>query len=124
MKRNCNLELRLVTPSASFHHNARFDPMLNMVNESPNEKQNQQLTIFYNGNVAVCNVTELQARVMILLARREMEERTREWSPGSDPCSPLLQSPLHSPTSFCMRRSLQRFLNKRKSRVQAMPYHR
>ncbi|KAL2494470.1 Protein TIFY 5A [Forsythia ovata] len=113
MKRNCNLELRLVTPSVLFHADRHYHPMSNMVNESPNENQNQQLTIFYNGNVAVCNVTEFQARLMILLARREMEER----SPGSDPCSPLqLQSPVHSPPRLCMKRSLQRFLQKRKTR--------
>ncbi|KAL2475000.1 Protein TIFY 5A [Abeliophyllum distichum] len=122
MKRNCNLELRLVTPSVLFHADRHYQPMSNMVNESPNEEQHQQLTIFYNGNVAVCNVTEFQARLMILLARREMEER----SPGSDPCSPLLQSPspLHSPIGLCMKRSLQRFLQKRKTRIQATPYHR
>ncbi|KAG6405016.1 hypothetical protein SASPL_132595 [Salvia splendens] len=60
MKRNCNLELRLLTPSVSFHLSDRSD--LDM-NESPNKTQ--QLTIFYNGKVASCDATELQVKYLI-----------------------------------------------------------
>ena len=72
----------------------------------------------------------LQARAIILLASREMEERLKTprmmTSPGSEPCSPSLQSPIYSPTTaLSMKKSLQRFLQKRKHRAQAMsPYHR
>ncbi|KAL2244661.1 protein TIFY 5A [Sesamum indicum] len=131
MKRNCNLELRLVTPSVFYHSsdymNARYNSMLDM---SPDEKQ--QLTIFYNGRVATCDVTELQARSIISLARREMEDeksKTSVGGSGSQPSSPvLISSPIHnnrqtSGSGLSMKRSLQSFLQKRKSRVQAIsPY--
>ncbi|KAI3466832.1 hypothetical protein Pfo_023495 [Paulownia fortunei] len=119
MKRNCNLELRLVTPSVFSHssdHNAHYPSMVDMEGGNPNEKQ--QLTIFYNGRVAVCDATELQARAIIWFASREGD------SPGSDPSPPLLTSSLYSPTAgLSMKRSLKRFLQKRKTRAQATsPY--
>ncbi|KAJ0451345.1 putative transcription factor TIFY family [Helianthus annuus] len=61
MRRNCNLELRLVPPSPPYHlrqENSRDD--INMVGGDLKGKQNQQLTIFYDGKVSVCDVTELQ----------------------------------------------------------------
>ncbi|KAK6124050.1 hypothetical protein DH2020_042196 [Rehmannia glutinosa] len=121
MKRNCNLELRLVTPSVFSHssdYNDRNHSMYDIEGSgSPNKKQ--QLTIFYNGRVASCDATELQARTIIFLASKEMEEKSNN-SPGSDPCSPVLHSPT---TNLSMKRSLQRFLEKRKTRAQAMsPY--
>ncbi|KAL0442507.1 UNVERIFIED_CONTAM: protein TIFY 5A [Sesamum latifolium] len=138
MKRNCNLELRLVTPSVFYHsnhyNNAQYHSMSDMMSGSPDEKQ--QLTIFYNGRVATCDVTELQARSIISLARREMEDQKSKssWS-GSEPSSPvLINSPIHnnsrtsgsgsgSGSGLSMKRSLQSFLQKRKSRVQAIsPY--
>ncbi|KAA8514910.1 hypothetical protein F0562_018089 [Nyssa sinensis] len=128
MRRNCNLELRLLPPSASFHSSDYDDndhhhhqPMLDLSSGSPKEKQQQQLTIFYEGRVSVCDVTELQARNIIMLASREMEEKLK-----TPPASPLLQSPVCSPsTGISMKRSLQRFLQKRKHRVQAAsPYSR
>ncbi|CAH2062500.1 unnamed protein product [Thlaspi arvense] len=133
MRRNCNLELRLVPPSAALQpadfedDQPRLRPMLDLRRGSPKERdeqQQQQLTIFYNGNISVCDVTELQARAIILLASKEMEERVK--SPmGSEPSSPLIQSPLCSPNSgLSMKRSLQRFLQKRQNRIQSTsPYH-
>ncbi|KAK4399368.1 protein TIFY 5A [Sesamum angolense] len=103
-----------------------------MMGGSPDEKQ--QLTIFYNGRVATCDVTELQARSIISLARREMEDEKSKSSlggSGSEPSSPLLiSSPIHNSSQtrgngsgLSMKRSLQSFLQKRRSRVQAIsPY--
>ncbi|XWS18649.1 hypothetical protein CRYUN_Cryun32bG0062900 [Craigia yunnanensis] len=120
MRRNCNLELRLVPSGypADGHH------MVEESSESP-QNQQQQLTIFYSGRVCVCDVTELQARAILMLASREIDERIKTPTTGSELTSPTLQSQLHSPSAgLSMKRSLQRFLQKRKSRIQATsPYH-
>ncbi|KAL3522623.1 hypothetical protein ACH5RR_015457 [Cinchona calisaya] len=123
MRRNCNLELRLPPTTAACFVSSDYGSSspsilrLNKLSEAP--KQEQQLTIFYNGQIAVCDVTELQARAIILLASRETEKSR------TPPASPLLQSPLYSPTAgLSMKRSLQRFLQKRKNRNQATsPYY-
>ncbi|XP_047948540.1 protein TIFY 5A-like [Salvia hispanica] len=114
MKRSCNLELRLLTPSVSFHLSDRGG---SDVNESPNKTQ--QLTIFYNGKVASCDATELQARTIISLASGETEGK---WSKNSP--SAAMNSPVHgAATGMSMKRSLQRFLEKRKTRAQSIsPY--
>ncbi|XVF87148.1 hypothetical protein PTKIN_Ptkin18bG0095900 [Pterospermum kingtungense] len=122
MRRNCNLELRLLPSSFP----GERDHMVEETNESPHN-QLQQLTIFYNGKVCVCDVTELQARAILTLANREMDERIRTPT-GSEPASPALStSQLYSPTpaaGLSMKKSLQRFLQKRKNRIQATsPYH-
>ncbi|XP_073128135.1 protein TIFY 5A-like [Henckelia pumila] len=110
MKRNCNLELRLVPPRPVFFSNGRH-----MMTPNPIHKE---LTIFYKGEVSASDVTELQARAIILLASREiMEEKS---TAGSN-----LNSPVCSPTTgLYMKRSLQRFLQKRKTRSsqQTSPY--
>ena len=53
MRRNCNLELRLsptTTATAAASSSSADNGSL----------QSQQLTIFYNGRICVCDVTELQ----------------------------------------------------------------
>ncbi|XP_071699764.1 protein TIFY 5A-like [Rutidosis leptorrhynchoides] len=137
MRRNCNLELRLVPPSpytfSDDHH--RLINATEEINGEAKEKQNQQLTIFYEGKDSVCDVTELQARSIIKLASEEMEDKWRKTPrsiASSQPLSPLMPSPSSSlspspspsPSGLSMKRSLQRFLQKRKHRMQATsPYH-
>ncbi|KAM7271406.1 hypothetical protein ACFE04_030620 [Oxalis oulophora] len=125
MRRNVNLELSLLPHSVdSWSNNNKMEE----TNEKIPEEQlkTQQLTIFYNGGVCVSNVTDLQARAIIRLANGgEMDENlsVSRTNYGN------LQSPLNhqmaSPNSSAlqMKRSLQRFLQKRKHRAQsASPY--
>ncbi|KAL8248276.1 hypothetical protein R6Q59_005144 [Mikania micrantha] len=127
MRRNCNLELRL-TPPSPFHlrqGNPSDDIDNDNVSGDLKEKQNQQLTIFYDGKVSVCDVTELQARTIIKLASTEMDEKWAR-TPGSTTSSePSPSSPSLSAGGLSMKRSLQRFLQKRKNRIQTTncPYH-
>ncbi|RDX81886.1 Protein TIFY 5A [Mucuna pruriens] len=131
MRKNCNLELRLFPPSLS-----DLCPIMEAeVSESPQQQdphhqqqpqQHHPLTIFYDGKICVSDVTELQARSILMLANKEMEKRVMTPT-GSEPSSPILQSPhnMYSPsTGLSMKRSLQRFLQKRKNRVhETYPYH-
>ncbi|GMN43232.1 hypothetical protein TIFTF001_012442 [Ficus carica] len=129
MRRNCNLELRLLpaylSPSDTNSDDRRTEKT---TNESPETREDhpQPLTIFYNGQICVCDVTEFQARAIIWLASREKEERVKTPTAGSGQCSPSVQSSPYSPTAaLSMKKSLQRFLQTRKHRAQAMsPYYR
>ncbi|XP_062012723.1 protein TIFY 5A-like [Rosa rugosa] len=133
MRRNCNLELCLNTSGANSgfplrnHHDRRA--VLESSSGTPRQQQ-QPLTIFYDGMMCVSDVTKLQARSILFLANKEMEERFKTSpSPSPSPCastsepsSPSLQSPICSPS---MKKSLQTFLQKRKYRIQATshPYN-
>ncbi|XP_060181722.1 protein TIFY 5A-like [Lycium barbarum] len=126
MRRNCNLELRLRPPSLSAFSpkNICTTPYFSMEDKESKELEQlaqQQLTIFYNGKHVVSDATEHQAKAIIYLASREIEEKTKKTpSPISKPSSPLLQPQ----TGLFMKRSLQRFLQKRKNRIQTtLPYH-
>ncbi|XP_055821961.1 protein TIFY 5A-like [Solanum dulcamara] len=113
MKRKCNLELRLVPPAPY------FDSMENK-ESIDEEKKHRELTIFYDGKVVVSHATELQAKAIIHLASRKMKENTKTPSPLSEPPSPLLQSQME----VSMKKSLQRFLQRRKNRTQVIsPYY-
>ncbi|XP_004244920.1 protein TIFY 5A-like [Solanum lycopersicum] len=112
MRRNCNLELTLMPPSISDNFSSK-----NCTTEDQQleNKQSQQLTIFYHGKFVVSDATELQAKAIIYLASRGMEMKTNKMS---EPSSPLLQPQT-------VKKSLQGFLQKRKKRVQATsPYHK
>lgn len=65
MKRNCNLELRLVTPSVYFH-SSDYDGRYHADTQITTNQKQQKLTIFYNGIVASCDATELQVRAYII----------------------------------------------------------
>ncbi|KAJ7968958.1 Protein TIFY 5A [Quillaja saponaria] len=143
MRRNCNLELALLTPSSASDSHHHYHHSMEEASGSPQEQQQnhhqhhrqQPLTIFYNGKMCVCDVTETQAKTILMVASKEMEERIRtpsgsgSGSGSSEPSSPiLLQSPSPSPHQqlygLSMKRSLQRFLQKRKNRIQeTSPYH-
>ncbi|KAI9120802.1 hypothetical protein K1719_007835 [Acacia pycnantha] len=117
MRRNCNLELRLF-PSFETRSTEQDS-------ESPQQNM-QKLTIFYDGKMCVFDVTEVQARWILMLANREMKERARTPNgSGSEPSSPNTTVPLYSPNGgLSMKRSLQNFLQKRKNRIlEASPYH-
>ncbi|KAK7319131.1 hypothetical protein RJT34_03845 [Clitoria ternatea] len=128
MRKN-NLELRLFPTSPS-----DLRPIMEaQVSESPQQQDhhhNQQhlpFTIFYDGKICVSDVTEYQARSILMFANKEMEERVRTPT-GSEPSSPILPphyNNLYSPgTGLSMKRSLQSFLHKRKNRVQeTSPYN-
>ncbi|KAI4295466.1 hypothetical protein L6164_035511 [Bauhinia variegata] len=132
MRRNCNLELRLFPAYDSDHH--RHHSMVEEGSEiSPQhqchhrqqqeqEQEQQKLTIFYDGKICVCDVTEFQARAILMLANKESE---LVLTPTAEASSPTSQHPLYSPTTgLSMKRSLQRFLQKRKNRLQeGSPYH-
>ncbi|XP_049377801.1 protein TIFY 5A-like [Solanum stenotomum] len=123
MRRNCNLELRLMPPSLSTFspnncNNTSYFSMEEDKESTELENKSQPLTIFYNGKLVVSHVTDLQAKAIIYLASRETEEKTNKTSsPMSEPSSPLLQPQT-------VKKSLQRFLQKRKNRIETTsPYH-
>ncbi|MED6120391.1 hypothetical protein PIB30_118709 [Stylosanthes scabra] len=137
MRRNCNLELGLFPPSFDSGH-------------TPNQEDEQrQITIFYDGKIAVSHVTDLQAKSILMLASNKANiirtpPTTTGSSSSSDPSSSSSSLLLHQQphnnnnnnnnnnnttttttgTGLSMKRSLQRFLQKRKNRIQeASPYH-
>ncbi|RAL49768.1 hypothetical protein DM860_002059 [Cuscuta australis] len=123
MGRNCNLELRLFPPSSAESQQLRHNVLGTLPARSGEKEGNaNELTIFYDGKIVACDATELQARAIILLASQE------RWR-GSPSGPPVTQPPPEEygrPTAsygLSMKRSLQRFLQKRKKRAEsAGPY--
>ncbi|KAL5731743.1 hypothetical protein ACHQM5_004443 [Ranunculus cassubicifolius] len=109
----CSLDLTLSIPSSSNSYN-------NGENESKKEEQSretrlQRITIFYNGKICVCEATEDQARRILDCAKKQTEEAMQRNRNNSD----TVASHLNSPTGICVKRSLQRFLEKRRDRIQS-----
>ncbi|XP_022856366.1 protein TIFY 5B-like isoform X2 [Olea europaea var. sylvestris] len=68
------------------------------------------------------DATELQAIAILWLARMEMEEKLNNSRTSSVAPVPYMQFQLHR-RGISLKKSLQRFLQKRKDRIQAaMPY--
>ncbi|XP_058728193.1 protein TIFY 5A-like [Vicia villosa] len=125
MKRNCNLELRLYSPYVS-HRNHMVEEEKDS-DKSSMQNQQQPLTIFYDGKMCVIDVTEFQAKSILMLANEKVEEivKTPTWSEASTPTTVESPHQLYSPGhALSMKMSLQRFLQKRKIRIQqASPYN-
>ncbi|XP_058097563.1 protein TIFY 5A-like [Magnolia sinica] len=111
MGRNCNLELRLFPAGVDADHPS---PDSSQLSSEESVKNSQQLTIFYNGRICICDVTEFQAREILCFANQEMHEKQTVHRP--DLLLPSHQPQLRVP-ALSMKRSLQRFLQKRKSRI-------
>ncbi|XP_058754453.1 protein TIFY 5A-like [Vicia villosa] len=131
MRRNCNLELCLfpqyVSDSTHNQNNHMFEEEKDS-DKSSMQNQQQPLTIFYDGKMCVIDVTEFQAKSILMMADRKVQETVM--TPESKASTPtIVQSPhqLYSPgpaPALSMRTSLQRFLQKRKNRIQqASPYN-
>ncbi|XP_010540587.1 PREDICTED: protein TIFY 5A-like [Tarenaya hassleriana] len=141
MESNCDLELRLL--SSSFESDC-----ISSTEDSPQKEESQRITIFYNGKMCVSDVTDLQAKAIISLANRRVEERSSSRSRPNNKLSTtshhLHQHSHHhhhhhhhhhnsqtssltlqgSNSAAFMKRSLQRFLQNRRDRIQAScPYH-
>ncbi|EHA8588426.1 protein TIFY 5A [Cocos nucifera] len=96
-----------------------------MKGQEGHTSQQQQITIFYGGRVCVCDATEIQARAIICMAQREMEEMAakKQNDRGMEPYppSPASRTPPAMPQllnpGLSMKQSLKQFLQKRKSRT-------
>ncbi|KAK4254545.1 hypothetical protein QN277_009914 [Acacia crassicarpa] len=136
MRRNCNLELRLFPyqDSSHDHHHPMVGEGSNNsskreMSAAEDEGQQQKLTIFYDGKVCVSDVTHLQARWIMKEASKEMAEEEENMMKLNRSLSQS-QRQMYSPnsnnaSSLSMKRSLQRFLQKRKDRIlhSPHPYH-
>ncbi|KAL5731742.1 hypothetical protein ACHQM5_004442 [Ranunculus cassubicifolius] len=110
MRRNMNLDLCLSSPSSS---NSGSSSGERKKEQESGETQLQRMTIFYNGKVSVCDATE----------EAEEEKQRNLRISESVHASP---SQLYSSTEISMKRSLQKFLEKRRDRIQSTksPYRR
>ncbi|XP_010549495.1 PREDICTED: protein TIFY 5A-like [Tarenaya hassleriana] len=138
MERNyCDLELRLL--SSSFDSDS-ISSTMEESKSSIKEEESQRMTIFYNGKIiCISDITHLQAQAIISLANRGMEKRSSSRSSpsphhhhdhhhdhhhhrhhGHHPLMSLKGYNSVGPT----KKSLQRFLQKRRDRIQATcPYN-
>ncbi|XP_010499533.1 PREDICTED: protein TIFY 5A [Camelina sativa] len=131
MQQTCDLELRLF-PTSTYDSDSSDDTSVMESTISRDQAQpkeeSQRITIFYNGKMCVSSdVTHLQAKSIISMANRDMEEKSSSIN-GSDSQNKSTRFhhnhyQLPNPKAS-MKRSLQSFLHKRKIRIQASsPYH-
>ncbi|CAL9112606.1 unnamed protein product [Musa acuminata var. zebrina] len=121
----CDTELSLslsLSPGGVYHHGSDVSAGSSRSAEEKAAAQ-QPITIFYNGQMCVCDVTEVQARAIISAAERETEDaEAKKQSDRRPDSSSLPPSPAPAPPrvlnrSLSMKRSLQRFLQNRKTRA-------
>ncbi|XP_020689972.1 protein TIFY 5A [Dendrobium catenatum] len=127
---DCDTELCL-TPGGRQSSNTGLIRRSNAGDIAGGEQQ-QEITMLYGGQACVGDVTEIQARAIICMVRREMKEMMgsssdssslagSSWSAALPP--PSFSEPLIANPGLSMKRSLQRFLQKRKARVyDSIPY--
>ncbi|XXG66035.1 hypothetical protein AAC387_Pa05g3590 [Persea americana] len=121
MGRECNLDLCLLP--AGNEANIQSPDSVESRSEEPMENS-QKLTIFYNGRVSVCNVTEFQAGAILRLAKQQVNEKMKKNHQVESPSQCQPQSPCEPQApAATVKRSLQRFLQKRMSRIHSTsPY--
>ncbi|XP_024032164.1 protein TIFY 5A [Morus notabilis] len=129
MRKNCNFDN--FSPFPFFRTNSLTVPvdLLNiplmdlMPYSTYIDNIQHEVIIYFNGRTLVCDMIELQARSIILFASREMKGRKN--LKGSDlELSTCLQSQIYGSPSLSMKRSLERFLQKRRQRSRASsPYN-
>ncbi|CAL0323067.1 unnamed protein product [Lupinus luteus] len=114
MKRNCTLDLR-------FHSSSSYSLPHNSTNEPLNISK-QLLHAILHKRSHTLDITELQARMIIWLAKQEMEEIKNGGTRTNNPM-PLFSLQLHAllmhlPQGISIKRSIGSFLEKRKKRCQ------
>ncbi|EHA8588580.1 protein TIFY 5A [Cocos nucifera] len=133
---DCDPELRLSLGSSSRDCSAAESTRIDRWLANSEQKQ-QKITIFYDGRISVCDVTEFQARAIISMAKQEMVDRMnknhhhqfqqkhdKESTPPQSLAPPSQAMPQLLNQGLSMKRSLQRFLQKRKTRINAAsPYN-
>ncbi|KAL5097039.1 hypothetical protein RYX36_001366, partial [Vicia faba] len=82
MKRNCNLELCLYPPYVSDGNHMVEEEKDS--DESSMQNQQRPLTIFYDGKMCFTDVTALQAKSILMLANKKVQE-TVKTPTGSEP---------------------------------------
>ncbi|KAJ8458913.1 hypothetical protein OPV22_031839 [Ensete ventricosum] len=98
------------------------------VEQQRRKTQQKKMTMFYQGRVCVCDATEIQARAIISMAKREMEDtvtkkQQRQSTEEEEESSSRAVAPQVFDPGLSMKRSLQLFLQKRKARLSdATPY--
>ncbi|KAH1092461.1 hypothetical protein AAZX31_14G002600 [Glycine max] len=97
MKRNCYLDLRLQSSSPSHRS---MNGTLNI--------HNNLVAILHNGRQCIFDTTELQARMIIWLASKEMEENTTGLHSEA-----LL---IHVSRGLSIKKSLENFLQRRRKK--------
>ncbi|KAI3448718.1 hypothetical protein Pfo_005383 [Paulownia fortunei] len=109
MRRNCNLNFQILASDAPSSPSSFFSQLVC--------SDQNQISILYS------DATEVQAITILWLARREMEEKYNMSKSKINPGSPSQQLQLHCTRGLSLKKSLQKFLQKRKDRIQAsMPY--